>query len=337
MTRRPTIADVAAEAGVSTSLVSLVMRDLPGASPSNRQRVVEVAARLGYRPDSRAQRLRKRQAGTIGVVVNFEHPFHADMIDALYAEIGTHYELAISAVTRGRMIDAAVASLIQERCDALLFLGVQASDGQLKAFDQELPSIMLHRRLPAGTIDTVRVDDVLGGRLATEHLLDRGHRRVAYVDGAGQAGSQDRLHGYTKTMRSRGLSNLAVVLPGGESEDDGARAMESILQLAPKERPTAVFAYNDRCALGLLYTAVRAGVRVPDALSVVGYDDSRISRLRAVGLTSVQQDTKGVARIAVARAVARMQDTDLGVTDHVLQPTLIVRTSTATPSVRPAE
>lgn len=328
-TGRPTITDVAAEAGVSTSLVSLVMRDLPGASPANRRRVSEAAERLGYRPDSRAQRLRKRQTGTIGVVVNFEHPFHADMIEALYAEIGARYELAISAVTPSRKLEEAVASLINERCDVLLFLGVVATDEELMAFDKELPSIMLHRRLSDGTIDTVRVDDVDGGRIATEHLMSRGHRRVLYIDGAGKAGSDDRLTGFMETVAGRGLAEFATVLSGGESEDDGARAMREVLSLSPDDRPTGIFAYNDRCALGVLYTAVRAGIQVPDELSVVGYDDSRISRLISVGMTTIRQDTKSVARSAVARAVARMQEPALSVADHVLQPTLVVRSTTA--------
>ena len=121
--RRPTLADVAAHVGVSTTLVSLVMRDVPGASPANRERIRRAAEELGYHPDSRAQLLRRSRSRLIGVVFRVQDPFDGDLVGGLYGAAGdADYELALSAVAPGRDERRAVATLLQDRCEALILL-----------------------------------------------------------------------------------------------------------------------------------------------------------------------------------------------------------------------
>ena len=150
MDRRTTLADVAARAGVSTALVSIVMREVPGASAATRERVLAIADELGYRPDSRARLLRRSRSRLLGVVFGVQHAFHGDLVDGLYAAADrVGYEIALSAVTPSRDEERAVGSLLQDRCEALVLLGPQAPAAYLATLAARLPVVVVAR--PCGT------------------------------------------------------------------------------------------------------------------------------------------------------------------------------------------
>jgi DNA-binding LacI/PurR family transcriptional regulator len=324
--RRPTLADVAAEAGVSVALVSIVMRGVPGASDATRQRVREVAARLGYQPDSRAQRLRSGESRLLGVVFDVRHPFHHDMLTGLYeaaAKVG--YELALSAVTPRRDERAAVDDLLRDRCAALITLGSQLSAGELDALTARLPVVAVFRHVHRRAVDVVRTDDELGLHLAVDHLVGLGHRRIAHVDGGRTAASAERRRGYLDAMRRHGLERFSRVLPGGPGEDDGARAAEE-LRAGPV--PTAVAMFNDLSAAGLLDVLRRSGLSVPGDVSVVGYDDASFSRLAHIDLTTVAQDVEALAASAVTRAIDRLDGAEVAQRAVTIDPHLVVRGTT---------
>jgi DNA-binding LacI/PurR family transcriptional regulator len=152
--RRPTLADVAALAGVSVALVSIVMRDVPGASVESRRRVLQAADELGYRPDSRTRLLRSSRSRLLGVVFGVQHAFHGDLVSGLYtAADRAGYELALSAVTPARDEQRAVASLVQDRCEALILLGPQAPTSSLAQLATRLP-VVVWRARPATGIST---------------------------------------------------------------------------------------------------------------------------------------------------------------------------------------
>src|SRR3712207_4106632 len=141
---RPTLADVAARAGVSKSLVSLVMRGEPGAGEDTRRRVTEAAAELGYQPDSRARLLRSGRSRLLGVVFGIQHAFHADLVTDLYTTAReTGYELALSAVTPHRTEQEAGAGLLQDRCEALILLGPRSPAARMAQLATRLPVIVL--------------------------------------------------------------------------------------------------------------------------------------------------------------------------------------------------
>jgi DNA-binding LacI/PurR family transcriptional regulator len=330
--RRPTLADVAARAGVSTALVSIVMREAPGASAATRERVRAVADELGYRPDIRARLLRRSRSRLLGVVFGVQHAFHGDLVDGLYtAAERVGYELALSAVTPGRDERRAVASLLQDRCEALVLLGPQASTAQLAELAARLPVVVVARAVRHRAVDVVRTDDAQGIAQAVDHLAGLGHRRIAHVDGGRAAGAAERRRGYAEALHRLGLGRHALVVPGGLGEDDGADAARALLDLPPERRPTAVTVFNDRCATGVLDVLRAHGVAVPAALSVVGYDDSRLARLSHIDLTTIAQDAATMTELAVARAVARLDGTVTGEREQVVAPHLVVRGTTAPP------
>ena len=331
--RRPTLADVAAEAGVSVALVSIVMRGVPGASEATRQRVREVAARLGYQPDSRARRLRSGESRLLGVVFDVRHPFHHDMLTGLYeAAAKVDYELALSAVTPRRDERAAIDDLLRDRCAALIPLGPQISAGELDALTARLPVVVMFRHVHKRSVDVVRTDDEGGLRLAVDHLAGLGHRRIVHVDGGRTAASAERRRGYQDAMRQHGLQAYARVLSGGSGEEDGARAVRELLAGPASTMPTAVAMFNDLSAAGMLDVLRRSGLSVPGEVSVVGYDDASFSRLGHIDLTTVAQDVETLATLAVARAVERLEGAVVTQREITIEPHLIARGTSGPPA-----
>jgi DNA-binding LacI/PurR family transcriptional regulator len=324
--RRPTLADVAAEAGVSVALVSIVMREAPGASAATRERVRAVARRLDYQPDSRARLLRSGHSRLLGVVFRVQHPFDDDVITGLYDAAGqVGYELTLSAVTPRRDERTAIAGLLQDRCAGLVLLGPEIPVAELGALAARMPVVAMMRRVRHRDVDVVRTDDRRGLHQAVDHLVELGHRRIAHVDGGRVvAASAERRQAYLQAMRRHGLETSVRVIAGGTGEEDGARAARALLE----DPPTAVTMFNDLAATGLLDVLRRHGLAVPGDISVVGYDDSSFSRLAHIDLTTIAQDIDTMATLAVARAVERIDGAAVAHREVIIPPRLVVRGTT---------
>ncbi len=328
--RRPTMVDVAARAGVSVALVSIVIREAPGASAESRQRVLQAVDELGYRPDVRARRLRSSRSHLLGVVFDVQHDFDGDLVSGLYTAAGrVGYDLTLSAVTPHRDERRAVASLLQDRCEALILLAPHAPTSYLAELTDRLPVIVVARSARHRALDVVRTADDEGLHQAVDHLVSLGHRRIAHVDGGRAAGAADRRRGYRDALRRHGLDADALIVPGGLTEDDGAAAARVLLAAEP--RPTAVSVFNDRCATGVLDVLHRAGVSVPGDISVVGYDNARLARLSHIDLTTIAQDVERITTLAVARAIDRLESTPVTRRELVVPPHLVIRGTTAAP------
>ena len=322
--------DVAARAGVSRALVSIVVRGASGASAQTRERVLRAAADLGYRPDHRARMLRRTRSQLLGVMFGVQHAFHGDLVEGVYAAAEpAGYDVVLSAVAPSRDERRAVESLLDDRCEALILLGPQASAAQLAELGRRLPVVVVARRLRDAPVDVVRTADDEGMRQAVDHLVGLGHRAIVHIDGGRAPGAADRRRGYRTSMRRQGLGDHSRVVAGGLTEEAGALAAR--LLLAEPALPSAITVFNDRCATGVLDTFIRAGVAVPGGVSVVGYDDSRLARLTHLNLTTVGQDAALMADLAVGRAVARMTGERIDDREIVLPPRLVVRGTTAPP------
>jgi DNA-binding LacI/PurR family transcriptional regulator len=327
--------DVAARVGVSQALVSLVFRDAPGASAETRERVLQAAAELGYRPDTAARVLRRSRSRHIGILFRMRQPFDVDLIEAIYpAAERRGYRLVLGAIVPGKDERTAMEELLAYRCEAIILLGTDTGAAELAATVEQTPIIDIARRFTADGIDVVRVADEPGARLAVDHLVSLGHRAIVHVDGGNLPGSIHRRKGYRLAMRRHDLDHEIRILPGDHSEESGATAARQLM--AENCLPTAVFAGNDRCAHGVLDTLLRAGVDVPGVVSVVGYDDSALARLSFINLTTIRQDATLMAESAVDAIVERLDEGRTTSKDIVLNPTLVVRGTTAAPLTRPA-
>ena len=328
MVKKVTLADVAAHAGVSIALVSIVLRDAPGAAPATRERVLAAAREIGYEPDRRARLLRSGRSRLLGVVFGVEHAFHGDLVTGLYEAADRQgYELTLSGVTPHRDERRAIRSLLQDRCEALILLGPQAPAAELDALAARMPVVVLARGVRRADVDTVRTADADGLAQVVAHLAGLGHRRIAHVDGADAPGSADRRRGYRTAMRRLGPAAEGGLVTGGLTEEDGARAARALLD----DPPTAVTVFNDRCATGVLDALRRAGKAVPEDISVTGFDDSRLARLGHVSLTTVAQDTATMTEQALRRAAARISGEPMSPREEVVPPHLVIRSTTAPP------
>jgi DNA-binding LacI/PurR family transcriptional regulator len=334
--RRPRLEDVAARVGMSPASVSMVLSNAPGPSAATRERVLAAAAELGYRPDRTASLLARRRTHLVGVQMVVTSAFHAELVEDLYeAAEQQGYDVVLSAVTRTRDERRATETLVDFRCEALILLGPVAPAAELAALGRQLPVVVIGRRVAGGGVDVVRSADADGVGQAVDHLAGLGHRSIAHVDGGRGTIASDRRRGYRTAMRRHRLADQVRVLPGDHTEAAGARAARLLLEES-RPLPSAVVAYNDHCALGLLDALNRAGVEVPAEMSVVGYDDSSLSRLAHVNLTTVSQDARRQAEHALAAAVERLDQGRTTNREVVLAPHLVVRGTTGPPPPAPA-
>lgn len=330
--RRVTMRDVARAAGVSQPLVSIVFRNAPGASEESRAHVLAVAAELGYRRDERARLLRQGRSRLLGVAFEPVQPFHGEILDGLHTAARERgYDMVLSAVTPHRAEDAALDALLRDRCEALVLLGNALPQDRLEQISATLPVVSVTRAFDSAAFDSVATDDHRGAVLAVEHLLGLGHRRIAYIDADREAGGARRRAGYQDAMTAAGLGDQMLVVRGAASEAGGAAAITQLL--AQDLGPSAVMAFNDRCAVGVISQARTLGRCVPQDLSVVGFDDSEQASLPYLDLTTLAQDPRLLARTAVELALRRLDATaeDTAVTgEHVVLPAqLVTRSSTA--------
>ena len=324
---RATIKDVARVAGVSDGTVSNALRRPGTVSAATRERVLRAVTEVGYVANAAARALRAGRTKSLGLaVLGFGNPFFVDIADAAEeAALAAGGLISIYNTARDKQREDSLLRRLQERqLDGLIITPLDVDDPLLdELVARGTAVVVLLRPVPSGRHCTVRVDDVATGRLATQHLLDRGHRRIAYA-------------GPVNEERYEGA--LAVAAPEVDAfewrrtesaeVDDGLVLAAQIAGLSAGERPTAVFCENDLLAVGLVQGARRHGLRVPDDLAVVGVDDTPLaSAASAVGLTTVRQPGAEMARAAVGLLVEEMaQGHDIH-RDVVFEPELVVRAS----------
>ena len=233
--RRPRLDDVAAKAGVSPATASLVLRGNPGPSAATRERVLEAAAGLGYRPDRAASVLASRRSRLIGVMMDISNAHHAQLVEGVDdAADRRAYDLVLSTVTRSRDETRAVDTLLDSRCEALVLLGPEAPAERLAALARQLPVVVIGRPVPPDGVDVVRAADDEGVGEATEYLIELGHRRISYVDGGPGIVTDLRRGGYERVMRRHRLGDRIHVLQSGQTESSGAAAARTVVGAPPR-------------------------------------------------------------------------------------------------------
>ncbi|HYQ70173.1 LacI family DNA-binding transcriptional regulator [Actinophytocola sp.] len=325
---RPTMEDVAARAGVSRALVSLVMRGSPKVSAARRAAVLAAAAELGYSPHAMARSLASRTSHVLGVMVSDLHnPFWAEVVDGLdlYArEAG--FELVINTGGRSPVREhQALASLASFRPAGIALLGPVLPSSSIEKSAGEGPVVLVSRSTRLSTVDTVNDDGRTGSALAVDHLVSLGHREIVHIDGGSGSQSTPRRTGYRLAMKRHGLEPRVV--RGEYTESAGAAAIRSLH--APF---TAVIAANDLNAVGVLSALAELGLGVPADVSVVGYDNTWLAALRHIGLTTIDQPRHEMGRLAAEALIARVRGEVPNPARLVVRPSLVVRTSTAPPS-----
>jgi DNA-binding LacI/PurR family transcriptional regulator len=327
---QPTMQDVADRAGVSRALVSLVMHNSPKVSPTRAAAVLAAAAELGYRPNLMARNLASRRTMTIGVLVDDMHnPYFHDVADGVQhlAE-----QQGFSVTLKGGRRDPeqerrAIVELLDFRVDGLVLLGPRLAHEHIDAAAARAPVVVVGRPTSSPVVDSVNNDEIEGTRLVVQHLATLGHRNIVHVDGGPGAGARPRRAGFELAMDAAGLT--PDVVAGNFTEASGFEAAEELLRRAAL--PSAIFAANDACAIGLLDRFSQSGVRVPDDASVIGYDNTSVAGLGYVSLTSVDQPRYDMGILAAETLLKRLENPGAKTVHHVLKPTLVERRTTARP------
>ncbi|MDT7701665.1 MAG: hypothetical protein QOJ30_3990 [Pseudonocardiales bacterium] len=331
--RPPTLETVAERAGVSRALVSLVLRNSPKPSEASRQIVMKAVRELGYRPNTVARRLAERRSHSVGVLLNdLRQPWFADMLDGLSLALhagGMHMLLGDGRLDR--MMDETLAwSFLDQGVDGVVLAGTIPVSRAISEITGRIPTVAvggLDLDLPR--LDVLANDNLHGGELAVRHLVDLGHRRIAHVAGVPGRNGELRRQAYEDTMRALGLSSEVLVDAADLTEEGGYAAGMRLLRR--QIRPTAIFAANDLSCVGVLSAATELGIRVPAELSLVGFDNSNLARLRALWLTTVDGSAYEMGRQAARTLLARIEEPDAPATLQLMPSRLEVRGSTGPP------
>lgn len=321
-----TQSDVARAANVSRALVSLVMRDSPQVSQAKRSAVLEAAAQLGYRRNTHAAQLASHRAMILGAVIpQLGNALHAQVLGAAEEESERHGYGILPTLgdMDAEQESASINRLLGHQVDGILLLGTNLPAEDVRQVARHVPVVSTGRLVPG--VDSVEVDGREGAMLAVHHLVDLGHRSIAYVTGGDSAGADDRRDGYVEAMRGAGLTRETRIEEGDGTEAGGITAARRLLGVA--DRPTAIFAFNDLSATGVLAVAREAGLSVPADLSLVGFDDSPLSSLQCINLSTVAQPRPLLAAESVTLLLARIADPARPATLTHVPPRLVVRAS----------
>lgn len=320
--------DIARWAGVSQATVS---RALNGGSVSEatRERVYQIIEQHGYSPNAIARGLVTRRTDTIGVVVaDISNPFYPELLEALSRNL-TRENLILQHAASPAEEERAARLLVQQRVDGIIFTTAsRKSSAVAKLLESRFP-IVLSNRATDISCDVVAADNVAGGRAVAGHLADLGHRRIAVIQGDSIASTAvERARGFRAGLAERGLKlSRELVTAGNFRYDDAYHAARHLLALP--QPPTAIFCHNDLMAFAVRNAAVRAGVAVPEQLSVVGYDDIRQSAWETFDLTTVRQPIEQMAISALQLLRERIGDRDRPFERKVFPSSLVVRGTTA--------
>jgi DNA-binding LacI/PurR family transcriptional regulator len=334
---RVSIKDIARAAGVSHSTVSRALGEGMLVNPATRERIKSVALEMGYTPDAAARSLVTGRSRTIGVVVaTIADPFVAEVVQGVETTAHDHgYTVVLSGSGSEPVREiAAVEMLRSKRVDGLIVTASRIGALYLDHVERlGVPVVLInnHNEQSGHYTYTVTVDNHHGGLLAMDHLLEKGHRRIAYVTGpADHSSDMERLGAYRQALEARGQTWEADLVVGGDGwPDGGRRALETLM--ARTQPPTAVFCYNDMTAIGLLRAAHEMAIRVPGAMAVVGFDDISLAAYVDPPLTTIAQPKFEMGQLAMGMLLNLMQ-TDASMTarlsDQVVQGRLVVRDST---------
>jgi LacI family transcriptional regulator len=327
------IHDVAARAGVSTSTVSHVINQTRFVSEDTRERVLQAIAELNYQPNRLARSLRNRQTHTLGVLLpNSANPFFAEVLLGIEAACyNLHYNVILgNAHDDPKRELSHLEVLLAKQVDGVLLVSSGAYEAGLEIIQQNNTAVVMIDRVGgAREVDTILVDNEQGGLLATHHLLALGHRHIGCIAGPSlYSPSHGRLVGYQNALREQNIpSEEQLIVTGDFQHEGGYNGCRALFSLS--QPPSALFVCNDLMAVGALFALHEMGLRVPQDVSVVGFDDIPLASYTIPALTTIMQPGRELGQLAVETLVKRIRRPDIPASHQLLPVRLIERASSA--------
>lgn len=345
---RITIRDVAKAAGTSVSAVSAVLnanrQHNIRVSAATRERILAAASALDYTPNLVARSLVTRKTGVLGLVFPYStaftenNPFFTQVMSGVFEEvIRAKYNVMLHTAI-GDDWDAEDENMLPDpRMDGLiLVLPPPNSRIMERCRRRKVPFVSLVCNPPAPDVCAINADEFTGGRLATQHLIEMGHRRIAHFAGNFDvATAEPRQEGYLAALRDAGIEpDPKLIIPASFGWQGGYKAMQQVLKWPVAERPTAIFACNDPCADGAIRTLTEHGLRAPDDMALVGYDDTWFATMLQPPLTSVHMPIYEMSTLAVRMLIALVEGREMPEKQPILPVRLTVRDSSGAQALR---
>jgi LacI family transcriptional regulator len=327
--------DIADDLGVSVVTVSKVLRGKTDIGEETRRRVLRRMKELDYRPNMLARGLASGRTQTVGLIVpDLVHPFFAEFAKSLASVLrASKYALILASSEEVPEVEQQeIRTLALRGVDVLLLASCRVGLRRAsQVCDAKLPCLLVDRNLARTKMPFVGLDDVRAGELATEHLIAIGRKRIAHIGGRGTSPSVDRERGFTNALATHKLKMRDGYIVRNEKIEEGGdaigfQAMRKLLRL--RSKPDAVFCYNDLTAIGAIEAALQAGLRVPEDVAVIGCGNFRYSPYLRVPLSSIDQGTAELGRLAGQMALELSRQPHSVPRSALLQPSLVVREST---------
>jgi LacI family transcriptional regulator len=331
--RAATIADIGRELGLSAMTVSRALNGSPDVSEETRRRVLSHAQRVNYRPNRWARSLVTQKSRMVGIIVpDISHGFFSEITRAVQLTLEADGYALLLCHTDGDVEreTAAMDMLLGSRVDGLVIASQRPEADPGPLTELKTPLVLIDRFFTGLDCGRVRTNDFQVGRLATQHLIDLGHRRIAHLRGLNVSVGRMRFEGYCDALRGAGIPyDRRLVADSGFKLNGGYTAMQQLLELP--QRPTAVFATNDPSAIGAIHACRDAGLRVPDDISVVGAGAVEGPLVPNPFVTTVDWSREDLGRQAAEMLLAAIRRSSPAQTEFVAEPRLVVRQSTSPP------
>ncbi len=328
----PTIEDVAKLAGLSRTTVSRVINNHPYVSIEKKQLVVEAMNQLGYVPNSAARSLRNQRTGMIAVLIpRITNPFFSQMIESMEivaSEKG--YQLIVCQTRYSKSKELSYLNLLKtKQVDGVILASIQNDWKTVETYLQYGPIILCNENDVQATAPVVHANQMYGGYIAARHLIEQGHRKIAYCCRSLESKvASKREMGFLKALQEEGLTFLeSYAFRNTASIEDGRSVFHRIREMADK--PTAIFTGGDEVAAGIISEAKRFGWRIPEDLAVIGFDNQAIAQLMNPTITTVHQPVEQMASIALQTLVEKLYSKNYhSREEHILSLELVIREST---------
>jgi LacI family transcriptional regulator len=329
--RRVTIKDIAREARLTPSSVSRALNDHPRISPETKAKVLHLAQKLNYSPNLFARGLVKKKTNLIGLLAyDFRNPFYAELTRSLQdtAQDLGYWVIQASTDDDREKADALIDSMVRTGVEGIIFASCKLQDKAVESLIRDdFPVVLVNRKLNKDLGDYVVLDNAYGAYLIVNHLINQGQNRIALISGPRSVStSADRTQGYLKALKDRGLKiDRSIIKYGAFSQDTGFKYTKQLMSLL--NPPRAIFCGDDAIALGAMKALGTLGLRVPEEVSVVGFDDAEISSHPLIKLTTVSQNLKKMGRLAAKTLIDRIEGRQKTPQRILLEPHLIIRRS----------
>ncbi len=331
-----TIYDIAAHAGVSIATVSRVFNDSPRVSEKTRERIFEISRELGYEPNASARNLARRQTNLVSAVIPMmANYFYMEVLQGVQERIAaSDFDLLVYAAPKLEDVDSLLSSALgRGKSAGVLLFSTPLNEDRLHLLNSRSQPVVLVDQFH-DAFDSVSIDNLKGGYMATRHLLDCGYRNIGLIMAREESvPACQRAAGYRQALKEAGLplrKDLVVEIQDcefhGFTEEGGYQAMQALLQREPK--PDAVFAVSDMQALGARRAIEDHGYAIPDDIALIGFDDIMISRY--VGLTTLRQPMFDMGTIAMDLLLKRVETPAASVAHTIFSPELVARSSCCT-------